>query len=114
MGCLSTFEQGKVISFNNVTYQNQNNTNKNQKVPIQYQPAYAQFLNPKSFEFDPNFLKGCDNIEKITYSDSEYEGQMKNGKRNGKGIMKWTDGEIYEGEFKDDFRQGKGICKYNN
>ena len=37
MGCLSTFEQGKVISFNNVTYQNQNNTNKNQKVPIQYQ-----------------------------------------------------------------------------
>ena len=111
MGCLSLLEEGKVLSYQNVTYQNQNYANQNQKVPIQYQPAYAQFLNPKLFDFDPNFLKGYNNIEKIKLDNAEYEGQMKDGKRNGKGIMKWANGAIYEGEFKDDLVSMKGNGK---
>ena len=72
-----------------------------------------QLPDPKLFKFAPNFLKDCDNIKKSTYSDSEYNGQIKDGKRNGKGIMSWNNGDIYQGEFKDGYRHGKGIYKYN-
>jgi len=32
-------------------------------------------------------------------------------KRNGKGIYKWTNGNVYEGDLMDDKRNGKGIYK---
>ena len=108
MGCLSSNEvflvQYRTFQTRVVTVQNQNVT--------------IQLPDPKLFEFDKDFLKDCNNIEKVTYSDFIYEGQMKNGKRNGKGRMTWTDdngkGDVYEGEFKDGYRHGKGIYKYNN
>ena len=45
---------------------------------------------------------------------SEYEGDVVQGKKEGKGILKFKDGTIYEGEFKDDDFHGNGILKYNN
>ena len=45
---------------------------------------------------------------------SEYEGDVVQGKKEGKGILKFKDGTIYEGEFKDDDFNGNGILKYNN
>ena len=37
-----------------------------------------------------------------------YEGEIMNGKRNGKGKQTFADGEVYEGDFKDDKMNGKG------
>ena len=31
-----------------------------------------------------------------------YNGNFRNGKKDGIGVMKWTTGEIYDGEWKDD------------
>ena len=40
--------------------------------------------------------------EALTYPDSsEYVGQVKNGKANGKGTLTWPDGGKYTGQWKD-------------
>ncbi|VHV72180.1 MORN repeat-containing protein [Clostridioides difficile] len=46
-------------------------------------------------------------------SKDEYIGTWKNGKKDGKGIYKWSDGCIYAGEFKGGKMEGYGIC-YNS
>ena len=58
-------------------------------------------------ELDPNFLRGCDNVVKEKYSNGDFEGQIKNGKYNGKGIRRWTTGEVYQGEYKNGLMHGK-------
>ena len=45
---------------------------------------------------------------------SEYEGEIVQGKKEGKGILKFKDGTVYEGEFKDDNFNGNGTMKYYN
>ncbi len=35
-------------------------------------------------------------------SGQVYEGEFRDGKKNGQGTNKWADGEIYQGEYKDD------------
>ncbi len=98
MGCLSFVQEGQAQNYaypvQTIRYPNQNVNNQNQNV-------FIKFPDPKLFELDPNFLKGCNKIEKVTYDTGVYEGEMKNGKRNGKGKMTWTS-DIYEGEWKDD------------
>ena len=42
-----------------------------------------------------------------------YEGDWKNGIREGKGILYHSNGDKYEGEFKNDKIEGKGIYYYN-
>ena len=42
-----------------------------------------------------------------------YEGEYKNGKRNGYGRMNFNSGEWYEGEFKDGKREGKGVFHWD-
>ena len=45
---------------------------------------------------------------------SEYQGNWKDWKRNGLGILSWNDGNKYEGEWKDDKFHGKGrLCEKN-
>lgn len=39
---------------------------------------------------------------KTVFSSGFYEGEHKEGKRNGYGIYKWNDEDFYEGEWKDD------------
>jgi len=36
------------------------------------------------------------------YNDALYKGQLRNGKRDGLGIMKYSSGRIYEGSWYDD------------
>ena len=59
-------------------------------------------------------------MEHIMYNILK-KGQVKDGKKNGKGVLKWPDGHIYEvfifyykGDFKDDKLNGKGVFKYLN
>lgn len=40
--------------------------------------------------------------------DCGYEGEMKDGKRNGMGICRYSDGSVYEGEWKNNLKEGQG------
>ena len=42
-------------------------------------------------------------------NDDRYEGYFQNNRRTGKGIYTWSSGNRYEGDFRDDKRTGKGI-----
>ena len=53
-------------------------------------------------------------IKEIKYDDGRYVGQIVNGKKEGKGIYYWNDGDRYEGDFKNDKFEGKGIYYYKN
>ena len=52
--------------------------------------------------------------EEIKYDDGRYVGQVVNGKKEGKGIRYWNDGERYEGDWKNDKAEGKGIYYYKS
>ncbi|GBU23722.1 hypothetical protein R83H12_00339 [Fibrobacteria bacterium R8-3-H12] len=43
-----------------------------------------------------------------------YDGECKNGLRNGKGKLTYLSGDVYEGEFKNDHFDGKGKFIYQN
>jgi len=44
----------------------------------------------------------------------KYEGEKKNGLRNGNGVLYYSNGLCYEGEFKDGLRHGYGTLKFNH
>jgi hypothetical protein len=47
-------------------------------------------------EFFQKIPNVANNIQAITYKDgSAYSGEVKEGKRNGMGVMRWKDGSIY-------------------
>ena len=47
------------------------------------------------------------------YEDNTvYEGQVENGIKNGKGILKYSDGTKYKGDFKDDKFDGTGVLEF--
>jgi hypothetical protein len=43
-----------------------------------------------------------------------YEGEWKDGVRDGRGILMYANGNVYEGEWKDSVRDGRGILMYAN
>ena len=57
---------------------------------------------------------------KMTYANDEfidnevYDGEWKNGKKHGKGKMIYENGDVYDGEWEGGQRQGKGILKFVN
>jgi len=44
------------------------------------------------------------------YSDEHgvYEGEYRDGKKNGRGVLVWADGDRYDGEWKDSKMHGRG------
>ncbi len=52
-------------------------------------------------------------IKVITYSNGDvYEGEIRGGKRNGRGVLTYARGDVYEGEFEDDMFCGQGKLTY--
>lgn len=52
-------------------------------------------------------------METLEYSNGEkYVGEVKDGKKHGKGTYTWFDGKKYEGEFVNDTISGKGKCSF--
>ena len=49
-----------------------------------------------------------------TYKNGTYEGEFKNGLREGKGTMNYKNGFIYEGDWKNDRREGRGLLYKEN
>lgn len=57
----------------------------------------------------------CENdYGKFQYTDGVYEGYWKNSKKNGLGILVYTNGNYYFGEFQDDNFQGYGTIYLKN
>lgn len=48
---------------------------------------------------------------KYNWGNGIYKGKIINGKRSGKGIFYYLDGDLYEGDFQDDKIQGHGVMK---
>jgi hypothetical protein len=69
---------------------------------------------PESNEIDVESLKLGQNFRKKRYVDAVFFGELINGKRNGKGIMKYKSGRVYEGEWLNDLRHGRGYERYEN
>ncbi len=59
-------------------------------------------------------LRGLSTFGTKDYTDAVYEGELIDGKRHGKGVMKYNNGRVYEGEWVEDMRQGRGFEKYSN
>jgi hypothetical protein len=54
---------------------------------------------PESNEIDVETLKTSPIFRKKRYVDAVFFGELANGKRNGKGIMKYKSGRVFEGEW---------------
>lgn len=43
-----------------------------------------------------------------------YKGETKNGKRHGRGLYVYTNGDMYDGEWRKSRKYGKGVYMYAN
>ena len=59
-------------------------------------------------------LRKKGNIIVKTYNNGKYEGEFKNGKKEGIGIYYFNNGGRYEGEWKNDVQEGKGKDYFDN
>ena len=59
-------------------------------------------------------LEQLDGFSVRKFPDAVFIGQIDNGKRHGKGLMRYKNGRQYEGEWENDLRQGRGFEKYPN
>jgi hypothetical protein len=77
-------------------------------------------LDGESFRWNGKVINGYAEGNSILelYKDGnligKYDGTMLKGKRHGKGIFTWINGERYEGDFVDNVRTGKGNMIYAN
>ena len=95
-------------------------TNKNFNVGTLFKIIVLKLNELKEITFELNNISKLEikvdlfkNIEK-KYKIGKYIGELKNDKREGKGIMYYNSGNRYEGDFRNDKREGKGIYYYNN
>ena len=61
-----------------------------------------------------NSLKNISSYITKIYKNGRYEGEYLNGKREGKGIYKYNNGDKYEGEYKNDLKEGYGTYRFQN
>ena len=56
-----------------------------------------------------------DGSHEVDYPErGRYEGEFKDGKPHGQGIMKYANGDVYDGRWAADCKSGKGTMKYAN
>ena len=54
------------------------------------------------------------NIFKLTVAMNTYNGQMIDGKRDGRGVITFANGNSFEGDFKNDKIVGNGVFRWAN
>ena len=64
--------------------------------------------------FHINELCGMNAIYIQQFDNGRYEGEMKDGKREGHGKFFYVTGDYYEGEFKNNYKNGKGKYVFSN
>ena len=68
----------------------------------------------KKCMYQINIMKNkCLHITKV-YKNGTYVGDYLNGKREGKGVYEYNNGDRYEGDYKDDLKDGKGVYEFKN
>ena len=70
----------------------------------------------KEFEYEGEYKDGLrDGQGTLTYADGRmYVGEFKDGLRDGQGTYTWANGDHYVGEFKDDNIHGQGTYTWAN
>ena len=68
----------------------------------------------ESTEVDLAAIRSIDGFKEVRYKEAIYIGTIINGKRHGKGIIKYKTGRQYEGYWDRDLRDGKGFERYPN
>ena len=71
-------------------------------------------LNLKNIEVDTKTYYSNDDSESQNIELDKYEGDLVNGKKEGKGKYKYKNGCIYEGFFKNNKKEGSGVFYYTN
>lgn len=66
----------------------------------------------ESNEFNYEEVKLSDNFAIKQYKDAIYKGELKEKKREGRGVIIYNNGRRYEGEWQDDKRNGKGFERF--
>ena len=106
---------------NEIIIKDINNIINNDNISEIYNYSFNNFYNENGEKYIGELKNGVKDGKGILYYDKDdlyerkkYEGEYKNDKKEGKGIMYWNDGDRYEGEFKDDKREGKGIFYWND
>jgi hypothetical protein len=56
----------------------------------------------------------CNGKGTITYSNSIYVGECKDGRREGKGVLTFNSGGKYDGEWENGIKEGQGTYYYGN
>lgn len=59
---------------------------------------------PENPEFNFEMVKASPHFKIKPYPEAIYLGEIKNGKRNGWGVMKYNSSRVYEGEWVDGIR----------
>ena len=76
-------------------------------------PAEAQQCRVIDPELQGTYTGGCVNGlaegEGVARGTAAYEGGFLQGKKHGKGVKTWANGDRYEGEFAEDRRNGFGV-----
>ena len=65
-----------------------------------------------AFSIAKNCIDGDGNM--IFNDGSSYNGDFKDGKREGTGTFKWKNGDVYTGGWKNDLMDGEGTLTYKN
>ena len=68
----------------------------------------------ESNEFDYDQIKVLETFGIKQYKDAVYKGELKDRKREGKGVIIYNNGRVYEGDWVDDKRHGRGFERFLN
>lgn len=75
--------------------------------------AYAQHCHAVDPELQSSYAGPCVNGlaegRGAASGTAQYEGEFKAGKKDGKGVKTWPNGDRYEGDFVEDRKQGRGV-----
>ena len=72
------------------------------------------FIDDK-LKFEGTFSKGkLQGFGREISAEFDYEGDFKDGVKNGKGVMKHKNGDIYEGSFRNDVKYGNGVYRFKD
>ena len=117
----------KLINLNNLKMNNEkiikdiNSIIDNNKISEIYGFSFNNFYNENGeiyFGETKNNLKEGKGMlfydKNDEFNRKSYDGDFKNDKANGNGVLLWNSGNLYEGDFKDDKKEGKGIYYWNN
>ena len=66
----------------------------------------------ESNEFDYDTIKTSEFFGIKQYKDAIYKGELRERKRDGKGVIVYHNGRVYEGEWVADKRQGRGFERF--